>query len=472
MKRVQWLFGFVFTMLTLNAFADNPSFDEKMAKVFARIPEASIGVVMSNPQGDIIYSHNANKQFTPASTTKVFTAAAALAKLGPDYKYATILAESGHSVYLIMHGDPSFGSENLKKLLETLKEKGITTIKGNFVIDDTAFNGPRHGKGVEWQDSLWYYGAPADTIILDNNQMRINIKANEPNKKASLTYPEWEKYRPSIVGEVKSVNHAQANAECQLIIHPDHQNNMHVHGCWAEKNPVTLRLAIQNTRPYIKDRVEDILKQLGIKLKGHVTFGKAPQDAIVLKTHDSADLSKLVSRVLKKSDNLYADSLLKNLAVESGHSGNFKTGVATLKKVLSNAGYKNANQLELYDGSGLSHYNLVSPQQLEKVLVLALKNKDTWGKAFIKGLPTSGVDGTLRYRFSDTPLKGKVTAKTGGLTGVQTLAGYLVHNNQYYPFAIMIDNVPKSKRKQTNLLQAGILLNLLDDVKAGANKSP
>ena len=177
---------------------------------------------------------------------------------------------------------------------------------------------------------------------------------------------------------------------------------------------------------------------MGIKVGGAVTFGAAPKNSSMIAHHVSEPLSELITDMLKKSDNVIAGALFKKLGqLYTRKQGTWETGSFAVSQILNRSAKMNLTGLKILDGSGLSPSNLTTPAQMMQVLDFAFHHAPT-NDAFISALPIAGVDGTLKHRMGN--IARRVRAKTGTISGVVSLAGYVsTADNEVFAFVIMVN---------------------------------
>lgn len=397
------------------------------------LPEATVGVVVQDANtGKILYDYHGNKHFLPASTTKLFTAAAALKQLGPNYRYETSLYFK-HDVALKFTGDPSLKLANVYSLLKNLQQKHVTIIKGDLWIDDSTFEGPLIGQGWAWDDTPWYHAAPVSAIIIDRNQFGITLL---PSKNiggvvgAKLDNLYSGTKTRSLTADVRAVTFQDSETICQLMVEVDEKNNVELGGCWpVGKEPANLRLAVKNPRLNAQRLILEALDKLQIKLQGRVKFGPVPANLPKIADHYSEPLHVILSAILADSNNLYAESLTKTLGAQLYGVGSFKTGALAIQTILSQFTGIDFTQTKLLDGSGISRYNLLTPLHLSRLLY-TMHHEQQIGPYFRDALSLSGVNGTLQRRFASFDTKATIQAKTGTLNGVSALSGYLTTRNK------------------------------------------
>lgn len=445
-----------FALFTCNiAFAANemlPSSEilpKKISQfVQEKFPNAQVGVVIQSVKtGDVLYQHQADQYFYPASNTKLFLAAAALKTLGESYRFQTKLLNDENSLYVQFQGDPTLSMEDISLLIAKLKENKIDTIHGDVIIDDHAFSGPVYSQGWTWDSLPWYYSAPVSSIIINQNKAQVKIQETKILKEAvhfesASSFPIL-KIKANVIG----VNKATAEEHCQLNVSQS-GNDVDISGCWSiEKTPLTLELSLQDTRLLAKQAIQQALETNKITLKGNIQFGKVAEQAKVIAVHASQPLSQLLKPVLSDSNNIVTDAITKTLGLARFNEGSFQEGVNAIKATLSESFNLPAEQYRLFDGSGVSRYTLVSPAFISELLYQM--HKDPAFPAFQNALSHSGENGSLATRMKEPALKNKVIAKTGTAMGTSALSGYLqAKSGQEYIFSIVIN---QSLEKGENL---------------------
>jgi D-alanyl-D-alanine carboxypeptidase/D-alanyl-D-alanine-endopeptidase (penicillin-binding protein 4) len=355
-----------------------------------------VGVQVSTLSGSSVYSYNAHSQLTPASTLKIYTAEAALLYLGPQYTFSTRLLSSSTLVkqgvlqgdlYLEYSGDPTLTVNHLNQMIRTLKTMGVNQIQGNVYSDGSAYDQNNIPAGWNKNDLLTCWSAPINAVMINANCMEYMVS------QTIHSYPA----RP--IGE-----------------------------------------SIANPELYSLDVVRSLLQKNNIHLNGSVLSGSVIPGLKLIAVHNSAPLTKLVISMLKKSDDVIAETIFKKLGeVYSHQSGSWKNGEAAVKAIIKGQLHVDISDSVLIDGSGLSHYNVSSPDEFVAVLRAAFYNRAT-SKYFIEALPVGGIDGTLKSRLKSYFTHGKVFAKTGTISGVNCLSGYLkTKHHGVLVFSIMIN---------------------------------
>lgn len=417
-------------------------------------PSINMGIVVVDlDTGETLYQRNAERSFVPASNMKLFSDAAALLALGPDYHFNTQLTTDATtldkgtlqgSLYLRMPGDPSFTQADVDKLLMQLHQLGIKRISGNVVIVSNNSIVDAYAPGRSEKDYKYSYGAPVAPLVLDDNSLTITV-----NPSYAAGQPGSVELSPANTGlqinnQVKTVD---KGGSCGLDFNMEGDGQVTVRGCigvgqWA----VQQRIAVRNPLRYMQDLIRQRLTNLSIKLDGQVVLGSLPAGTLLLATHTSKVITQLMADTLKPSDNVYADSLYLHTAAKlNGSPLNWAKAQPVVKDFLQQQTGINLQNALLIDGSGLSRDNLITPLQTVELLRF-LHDRFPLAYEYIAALPVAGRDGTLQRRFRKPYQQGLLRAKTGTMTGIISLSGYLYTANAHtLAFAIYINRTPGTK---------------------------
>lgn len=416
-------------------------------------PAMNIGVqVLDLSTGETLYRRNAEQVFTPASNMKLFSDAAALMALGPDYQFVSQLSTDATtldngilkgSVYVHFPGDPSFTHRHLDDLFAQLSHWGIKAIQGNIVLVSNNRTVNAYAPGWVPGDLAFSYGAPLAPLILDEN--RLSLTVNPAARIGELAIIEMDKKRPHFV--IDNQVHTTAAPHCHVSFVMDHDNHVAVRGCIGlGASAVQQGIAIQNPLRYAQDAVNHHLTKRHIRLQGDVVLGAAPRGALLLASHYSKPISQLMADTLKPSDNLYADSLFLHAATKlHGTPLNWQEAQPVIKQFLQDQTGINMHHATLIDGSGLSRNDLLTPKQTVDLLSY-LYYHFPLAYEYIAALPISGQDGTLQRRLRKPGQQGFIRAKTGTMTGVVGLSGYLYTANAHtLAFSMFINRTKGTK---------------------------
>ncbi|SDQ59653.1 D-alanyl-D-alanine carboxypeptidase/D-alanyl-D-alanine endopeptidase [Thermostaphylospora chromogena] len=359
-----------------------------------RVAAAVVDVATGTP----LYTKNADVGITPASTTKLVTSVAALASLGPDARLRTSVVQgaTANSVILVGGGDPTLATPKAEKearkaraypaeaSLAKLAERTARTLKAEGITKVT----------LAYDDSL-YTG--------------------------SALGPGW---KPGYVPE-GSVAPVSALAVDEGRQAPG------------------IRTPVPDPARTAATAFARLLDDKGVRVSGKIKRAKAGQNARELAAVTSAPMYALVERVLTRSDNDLAEALARHVAIKEGQPASFEGVARAVRQVMQRLNV--GDGIEIYDGSGLSTRNRITPAALTRLLATAASPANPHLRAAIGGMPVAGFTGTLDRRFSSTEARagvGLVRAKTGTLNGVNTLAGVVTtEDGRLLAFAFMADRV-------------------------------
>ena len=443
---------FIFSTLFGNAFAQNSWYDQLNRLSQFGLPNAQVGVmVIDADTGKPLFNYDGNKSFTPASTMKLFSGAAALKYLGGDYRYDTTASinrlqlKNGvlqGNLYIRFSGDPSLTTQNLQQIIAGVRQYGITTIEGNVIVDASRFQAPNHAPGWSNDTINWAYSAPITSVILDGNIFTVKFIPSKTIGQPVIVEAGKNMQFMQIQSTLKTVTYAQSMHDCSLVMDIDNQNTLHLAGCWPMSLGGWKAMAVPNPVLLAEKVIQQSLYQQHINVNGQILLGKQPLNLYEVYDHQSAPLYQLLKHMLKKSDNIYAGSVTKTLGSATVGQGTFQQGVNAIKQILGPMAHVNFGNTVISDGSGQSHYDLITPQQFTQLL-FAIYHTPALQTNFMEALPIAGIDGTLKFRMgNDKALVGKVHAKTGSMKGISTLAGYLTTASGHKViFAIMVNGI-------------------------------
>lgn len=417
------------------------------------------GILVQNQSSPrTLYSKNASKYFTPASVTKLMTTAAALQTLTPNYRIRTSLYSDRNGVVRVVgRGDPSLKNEQLALLAKQLRQKGVRRIN-QLIVNDGYFKGEAVEPSWMWEDVMFYYGAPVNSLMLNENAAVIRLFPQKIGKPLLLKWDNpLDAYGWKIVNQTMT---AAKGTKKYIEIQRDLKGQtLYLKGQLPEESrPDITAIAVFDPIENFLQHFRQSLSKEGISLARVNRQTTAAMGGQEFAAVQSPPISELITETNVNSNNLYAEALLKALAVKKPLESNQTTVDAALEVMessLSRIGV-DPTTYKLVDGSGLSRKNLISPQAL--VQTLQGMAKSPYGSVFRASLPVAGKNGTLKYRFRDIAPEGLVQAKTGTMTGVVTLAGY-VNAPNYGPvvFSIMVNQTEQPIKVVRNAIDQIVL---------------
>jgi serine-type D-Ala-D-Ala carboxypeptidase/endopeptidase (penicillin-binding protein 4) len=397
--------------------------------------------VRSLKHDDTLYSLNASRMQTPASNMKLVTTAVAAEKLGWDYRYTTKIYATGPlsggdldgDLVVVSNGDPTINTRHPERWgafdawAKQLYANGVRRVGGQLIGDDNAFAEPGWGVGWAWEDLSVGYGAAVGALQYNENQVELLIgPALEPGARAIISV--------SPPGSGIILDHAVTTvAEGQpsriSLDRIPGSNMLRVSDQMAiGAAAISADAAVPNPTILYLNALREALARNGIFVGGNpldIDDARVKPDyskATLLLEDQSATLASIVDVCLKWSRNEYAETLLRSLAPAGEATA--EAGLDVVRETISKWGVAP----ELYvarDGSGLSRNDYLSPDVLMRVLT-AIWREPRHVEPFRSALPLAGVSGTLANQLKDTPAAGRVWAKTGSMSNVRSLSGYLM----------------------------------------------
>ena len=389
----------------------------------------------------ILYSQDSQKYFIPASNMKLFTTAAALQQLGADFRIRTSIYDDGNGVLRVVgRGDPSFKNAQLTILSKQLYQQEIRQIN-QLIADDSYFQGEVVNSSWEWEDIQADYGAPVNSLIVNENASTLTSLPQTIGEPLKLKWTEpteayrWKIENNSVTTEADKPGFVQVNRDLKGQI-------IRINGQLAiNSQPEITGLAVFDPVANFIRQFRQNLSRQGITVKETVikNLSQNKQEKEIAAV-ESPPLSELLLETNVNSNNLYAEALLRSLAIKKPAEKNQNTadvGLQVVRETLTQLGVAPAGYV-IVDGSGLSRKNLTTPAAL--VQLLQGIDKSPQAAVFRASLPISGVKGSLKNRFLNTAAAGIVQAKTGSMTGISTLSGY-INAPDYEPlvFSIMVN---------------------------------
>lgn len=406
-----------------------------------KLSSAHLGIhIESLDTGEVMYHHNENKLFIPASNIKLFTTAAGLIYLSPNFTYETELLTNGNiesgilkgDLIIIGRGDPTisgyFNDGNTTKVFEnwadTLSYLGIKEIRGNIVVDNSYFDDIPMGEGWSWDDEIFWYSARKDAFSFNDNSIDIFIYHGD-----SIGAPARVRTKPqtkyiNIVNKVITGNQSsEADVSFKMLYDT---NNLEISGIFPiNSEEYGKSIAVKNPAHYGAFVFGETLMRKGITFTGKVYIAGKEQPLFQnrkrLAFYRSPRLDEIIYVINKKSKNLHAEQLLLTIGREFKGKGDSKTAISAIREFLEGIGI-NTDNFFMVDGSGLSRYNLVTPKKVVELLRFMARHR--YFDLYYNSLPIAGIDGTLKNRMKAAPCKNNLRAKTGSMNHIRNLSGY------------------------------------------------
>lgn len=424
------------------------------------------GVRIITQEGKVVFERDADKAFMPASNMKLYTSSAALDAFGPDYKIVTSVYLTRQSRAGTVNGDmilygrgdpnlsPRFDSRDpgryndlkpadrispIERLADQIKSRGIRIVNGNLIGDDSYFGGDLLGPGWAWGDAQFYYGAEISALTVNDNSVAFKVNpGRKVGDKPEITVQPQTRY-------LKIVNNAKTTATGATKIGVDRpldSNSVEFFGTIPHDAGVfEVEIAIHDPALFAATLLKEALERRGIMVRGRImrmdatTRMAAPFDdkkLFEIASLESQPMSEMLKVVNKQSQNLHTELLLRQLSTQHPDYGkpdeygrpksSTSLGADIRKQFLQKAGVEIA-PLSLRDGSGLSRQDLVTPLSTTRLLQFMSSHPNFI--VFNDSLGIAGIDGTLERRMRNTPAANNFRGKTGTLSFVNALSGYI-----------------------------------------------
>ena len=411
-----------------------PSIKGRINKLIAESDlDVSMGIKVISVEDDkILYELNSNKLFMPASNIKLYTCVAALHYLGKEHIFKTTILKNNNDLVLKGGGDPDLTIEQLDSLANTTAKiiKDVDTL----YLDATLLDSMYYGKGWMWDEGSWWYAAPIGALSVNDNCIDFHIKPGKLGDPARIDHFPKTEY----MSRSNKTTTVDSNAELKkLKIERDwveRTNHFLITGeIFYSDSSDTLQRNIHDPTLFTGTLFKESLAKYGVQV-GHLEKGTKINELETIAIHNSAPLLASATNLMNESDNLTAEIFIKIIGRGNKIEGNWKDGLDSVKTLLSDSAGIDTAKIRLVDGSGVSRYNLTSPDQLTRFLKWSYKSK--YKDDFISTLAVGGnKDGTMEKRLEK---EGDfVRAKTGGLSGVSNLSGY-IFSPKHGPLAFSI----------------------------------
>jgi serine-type D-Ala-D-Ala carboxypeptidase/endopeptidase (penicillin-binding protein 4) len=394
---------------------------------------AQVGFIAIDTQrGTLLYSRNADEEFMPASNFKLLVGSTALQRLGLNFSYVTrALADvppqngvENGNVYLRGGGDALLSAQDLDNAAAAVGAAGITSITGSVIVDPSHFDDQRLGFGWSWDDLPYYYAPVISALELEDGVVHIYMTpgsaVGDPVRLA--VQPQSSAF--TIDNELRTG--PAGSMDTSDIVRPwDQPRTIVLTGSYPldAKESGDLHPSVPDPVAYAADVFTRALDARGIDVIGGTRVGRSPAQPFVLWTHDSLPMPQLMQRFWYPSDNLMGELLLKELGVlASGEPGTDEHGADVEREFLRSVGV-DPDTVSIADGSGLSQYDRITPRDL--LTILQYDWNAPYRDVVLDALPYAGVRGTLEHAYIGTPAEYKVWAKTGSISHVRTISGYI-----------------------------------------------
>jgi len=484
--KTQSIASFFSVIIALSVFAvnlpaqavsdDRKTLTNRFTEITSResLSRGNLGIrIVKLNSGELVFEHNAEKYFMPASNMKSFPVATALETLGPDFRfvtsfYATTLPDKKGKIKgdLIVFGrgdvsvSPLFHDGDVGKAMDEIAEKlvnaGIKKIDGNIVADDRFFSGDAIPSSWEYDDLTSYYGAEVSALPVNDNAIEMTIKPSSAGKPCII------EIKPQI--SVVSVLNRCITSEPKSRRSLDFQKSLEVPrvtvsgSIAADDQAFTRSVAIHRPALVYADLLRQSLERKGVKIKGRavpINEEVSRVQRVEIAKVESVPLWDIAAKIMKPSQNMFTETLLRGIGEHAGGSlsdrrTSASKGSGVIDAFLERIGSPRGGLVQM-DGSGLSRHNLVTPStlvHLYRYMALQSPQSDAW----MKSLTIGGVDGTLRNRFKGTSAMDNARGKTGTINQVSALSGYVTSaSGETFVFSILVNGVPEASLRVSTI---------------------
>lgn len=462
-----------------------PALQASISDVLRRpeLEAAMVGIkVVSLDSGKVLFEENAKKLLRPASNLKLYTVAAAIDRLTPDYRFQTSVYATSRpnssgvlrgDLTIYGRGDPSIAArfnngdyfKGVNDLAAQIAAAGVKRVEGDLVGDESYFEGAPYGSGWNWEDLHWWYGAEVSSLTINDNALDLLIKPGaDVGQPAVITTGPPDPLLKIVNKVVTGQRSSRRDLNMYRTLNSD---TLEIVGSIPlDDRGFTAGIGMSHPALLFVYLLRTALAQRGVTVTGKsrtipaanfLGMGPAPQapTRLELASMQSPPFGVVAAQTLKPSQNLYTEIILRTLGKVAGPTAtptnNIRTneaaGLEVVKTFLKEAGV-NVTPLSLTDGSGLSRNDMITPEA--SVQLLTYMSRHRYASAFREALPIAGVDGTLRNRMRGTVAENNVRAKTGSLSSAATLSGYVTTAaGENLVFSIMVNNYPEDTEVRT-----------------------
>lgn len=399
-----------------------------------------------------LFKKNEKMLLHPASNMKIITTTAGLIYLGPDYEFKTDLYYDGYvsndtlngNLYFVGGCDPDFVTQDFYGFVDVIKSLNISAINGN-IYGDIAFKDSLYwGKGWMWDDDPSSDAPHLSALNLNDNCVEVVVQQTDYLEQPAISINPNTKY-VLVKNEITNDSTEKFEITRNWL---ERKNEIIVKGKYPKSIKYTSEIVnVLEPAKYFLTVFSEVLDSNNVKLIGNIGIEKHPAQITLLNSFNRR-YSDIINNLNKTSDNLSAEMTLLALAEKFyGKPANAKNGINVVDSMIQLVGM-DPEDYRIVDGSGVSHYNVVTAELLSSILKYFYEQRPELYTILYNSFPIAGVDGTLENRMRNTLAENNVHAKTGTITGVSTLSGYVTtKKNHTLAFSIMIQNYVGSSSK-------------------------
>ncbi|HET6651066.1 MAG TPA: D-alanyl-D-alanine carboxypeptidase/D-alanyl-D-alanine-endopeptidase [Nocardioides sp.] len=432
--------------------------------------------------GEPLYERDVDRRLNPASNMKLFSSAAAMDALGPDYRFGTDLLADGvvrggnlkSDLYLRGGGDPTLLADDYRELARQLAAAGVDRVEGDVVADDSFFDDVPLATAWSWDDEPFYYSAVTSALTVapdtDYDSGTVIVRTQPGGAAGDQPVVSLQPQTDAVRVDNRATT-GPAGSGTDLTVEREHASDRVVvtGSIAADASTNSEWVTVPEPTAYAGDVLARALDAEGIRLSGRVEQGRTPQGARVLASHQSMSLQELLTPFMKLSNNMHAEALVKTMGREATGTGSWGAGLDVVRAYAQRVGV-DTSSLRISDGSGLSRFDLLSADHIADLLTAV--RAEPWFQAWFGALPVAGnpdrfTGGTLRSRMRNTPAADNLHGKTGSMTSVTALSGYVTNaDGRELVFSMVSNNFLQSPRSAEDALGVTLASWSEDDAEA------
>lgn len=443
--------------------------------VSTRVRSGKFGVmIVSLTRGDTLFAQNAGEMMQPASTMKLFSTAVALDRFGPEHTFSTDVLRDGTvgpdgtlqgNLYLRADGDPSMSARFFKDpnlpmntLAHSVAAAGIKRVTGDLVFDASAFDDRKVPEGWKAKNLGAAYSAKVSALSLNENLVWVAVTPS-PNG-AQVTLEPATSTIP-----LRSTVRQVGGSGGRIAARKAADGGIDVSGTiGSSSRPLKYSLVVDDPALFTAGALRSALQASGIAVSGQVRPAKAPMSAVKVASFNSPPLSEIVSEMNRESINIVAELLFRDAARAAAPDGmsSADVGLSNLRDFLGKKAGTDPGGIHVYDGSGLSTLDSLTPRTM--IHLLSYAHRGPWSSAFHGSLPVAGESELLRKRMRGTPAEGNLHAKTGTTDTTIGLGGYVTaKDGEIVAFSFIYNGNDRWNAKATMDAMGATLANFVRD---------
>ena len=443
--------------------------------VSTRVRSGKFGVmIVSLTRGDTLFAQNAGEMMQPASTMKLFSTAVALDRFGPEHTFSTDVLRDGTvgadgtlqgNLYLRADGDPSMSARFYKDpnlpmntLARSVAAAGIKHVTGDLVFDATAFDDRKVPEGWKAKNLGAAYSAKVSALSLNENLVWVVVTPSGNGAHVSL-----EPATSTI--PLRSTVRQVGGSSGRIAARRAADGGIDVSGTiGSSSRPLKYSLVVDDPASFTAGALRAALEASGVAVSGQVRPAKAPASAVKVASFASPPLSEIVSEMNRESINIVAELLFRDAGRAAAPNGmsSADVGLANLRDFLSKKAGTDPGGIHVFDGSGLSTLDSLTPRTM--IHLLSYAHRGPWSSAFHGSLPVAGESELLRRRMRGTPAEGNLHAKTGTTDTTIGLGGYVTaKDGEIVAFSFIYNGNDRWNAKATMDAMGATLANFVRD---------